>query len=106
MLHNYYMFGTTTKLSLPQILGLWLHLEGIFFLGLDLTINIMQKRTETRKNSIKNVKRCRDGTPKSMQTRYRDDTDEKHPYLVCILFGMPSLHQKFLFLTANIIITQ
>ena len=47
----YYMLGTTTKLSMPfQVLGLWLHLKEIFFLGLGLTvteINI-KKSTETR----------------------------------------------------------
>ena len=36
-------------------------------------INI-KKSTETRlKKNIKKVKGCRDGMPKSMQTRYRDD---------------------------------
>ena len=50
--NNYYMLGTTTKLSMPfQILVLWLHLEEIFFLGLGLTLPeiITKKGTETRK---------------------------------------------------------
>ena len=66
------MLATTTKLSmLFQVLGLWLHLKEIFFLGLGLTvteINIKKVQKEDLKN-IKNVKRCRDGMPKSMQTR-------------------------------------
>ena len=43
----------------------------IFFLGLGLTvteINIKKVQKQDLKN-IKNVKRCRDGMPKSMQTR-------------------------------------
>ena len=43
----------------------------IFFLGLGLTvteINIKIVQKQDLKN-IKNVKRCRDGMPKSMQTR-------------------------------------
>ena len=36
---RYYMLGTTTKLSmLFQVLGLWLHLKEIFFLGLSLRL--------------------------------------------------------------------
>ena len=55
------MLGTTTKLSIPfQVL------KEIFFLGLGLTVTEIQK--QDLKN-IKNVKRCRDGMPKSMQTR-------------------------------------
>ena len=64
----YYILETTTKLSMPfQVLGLWLHL----FLGLGLTvteINIKKVQKQELKN-IKNVKGCRDGMPKSMQTR-------------------------------------
>ena len=43
----------------------------LFFLGLGLTvteINIKKGQKQDLKN-IKNVKRCRDGMPKSMQTR-------------------------------------
>ena len=43
----------------------------IFFFGLGLTvteINIKKVQKQDLKN-IKNVKRCRDGMPKSMQTR-------------------------------------
>ena len=62
----YYMLGTTTKLSMPfQVL------KEIFFLGLGLTvteINIKKVQKQDLKN-IKNVKGCRDGMPKSMQTR-------------------------------------
>ena len=70
--HNYYMPGTTTKLSTPfQVLhGVVVTLE-IFFLALGLTvteINIKKVQKQDLKN-IKNVKRCRDGMPKSMQTR-------------------------------------
>ena len=38
-----------------------------------MKINIKKKSTKTRLKNIKNVKGCRDGMPKSMQTRYRDD---------------------------------
>ena len=66
--HYYYMPGTTTKLPTPfQVL---VTLE-IFFFGLGLTvteINIKKVQKQDLKN-IKNVKRCRDGMPKSMQTR-------------------------------------
>ena len=46
-------------------------LKEIFFLGLGLTvteINIEKVQKQDLKN-IKNVKGCRDGMPKSMQTR-------------------------------------
>ena len=46
-------------------------LNEIFFLGLGLTvteINIKKVQKQDLKN-IKNVKRCRDGMPKSMRTR-------------------------------------
>ena len=33
----------------------------------------LQKYTRKKKKNITNVKRCKDGMPKSMQTRYRDD---------------------------------
>ena len=67
----YYMPGTTTKLSTPfQVLVLWLHLKySLLGLGLTITeINIKKVQKQDLKN-IKNVKRCRDGMPKSMQTR-------------------------------------
>ena len=59
---SYYMLGTATKLSMPfQVL------KEMFFLGLGLAVTEIDiKSTETR---LKNVKRCRDGMPKSMQTR-------------------------------------
>ena len=60
------MLGTTTKLSIP-----FQFLKEIFFLGLGLTvteINIKKVQKQDLKN-IKNVKGCRDGMPKSMQTR-------------------------------------
>ena len=70
---HYYMPGTT-KLSTPfQVLvhgGVVVTLE-IFFLGLGLTvteINIKKVQKQDLKKNIKNVKRCRDGMPKSMQT--------------------------------------
>ena len=65
------MLGTTTKLSMPlQVLGLWLHLEEIFFLGLGLTVTEINIKKEQKQDLkiIKNVKRCRDGMPKSIQT--------------------------------------
>ena len=68
------MLGTTTKLS-NYVLVLWLHLKEIFFLGLGLTIVYAVTEINTKKvqkqdfKNIKNVKRCRDGMPKSMQTR-------------------------------------
>ena len=66
------MLGTTNKLTvLFQVLGLLLHLKEIFFLGLGVTlteVNIKKVQKQDLKN-IKNVKRCRDGMPKSMQTR-------------------------------------
>ena len=59
--HNYYMLGTTTKLSMPfQVLGLWLHLKEI--LGLAVTIINIQK---VQKQEIKTL----DGMPKIMKTR-------------------------------------
>ena len=68
----YYILGSTTKLSMPfQILGLYLYLKEIFLVGLRLTvteINIKKVQKQDLKN-IKNVKGCRDGMPKSMQTR-------------------------------------
>ena len=70
--HYYYMPETTTKLStLFQVLVLSQVTLEIFFLGLGLTvaeINIKKVQKQDLKN-IKNVKRCRDGMPKSMQTR-------------------------------------
>ena len=57
------MLGTTTKLF--QVL------KEIFFLGLGLSvaeINIKKEQKQDFK-SIRNVKGCRDGMPKSMQTR-------------------------------------
>ena len=60
------MLATTTKFSTPfQIL------KEIFFLGLGLMvtdINIKKVQKQDFKN-IKNLKECRDGMPKSMQTR-------------------------------------
>ena len=50
----------------------WSYTLEIFFLGLGLTIteiNIKKKSTETRLKKIQNVKGCRDGMPKNMQTR-------------------------------------
>ena len=60
------------KLSLPfQILGLWLHLKEIFF-DLTVTESIIVTSKKVQKQDLKNIKnvtRCRDGMPKSMQTR-------------------------------------
>ena len=65
----YYIPRTTTKLStLFQVLVLSQVTLEIFFLGLGLTVNIKKVQKQDLKN-IKNVKRCRDGMPKSMQTR-------------------------------------
>ena len=61
----YYMLGTTTKLSvLFQVL---LHLKEIF-LGLGVTVTEINIK-KVQKQDLKNVKGCRDGMPKSMQTR-------------------------------------
>ena len=69
--HYYYMPGTTTiTVNAISSSGVVVTLE-IFFLGLGLTvteINIKKVQKQDLKN-IKNVKRCRDGMPKSMQTR-------------------------------------
>ena len=69
--HYYYMPGTTTiTVNAVSSSGVVVTLE-IFFLGLGLTvteINIKKVQKQDLKN-IKNVKRCRDGMPKSMQTR-------------------------------------
>ena len=66
--HNYYMPGTTTKLSMPSVSGVVVTLE--IGLGLTVTeINIKKVEKQDLKKNIKNVKRCRDGMPKSMQTR-------------------------------------
>ena len=49
-------------------------------------INIKKVQKQDLRN-IKNVKRCRDGMPKSMQTRYRDDINgegkftKPYPYI-------------------------
>ena len=65
------MPGTTTiTVNAISSSGVVVTLE-IFFLGLGLTvteINIKKVQKQDLKN-IKNVKRCRDGMPKSMQTR-------------------------------------
>ena len=66
----YYMLGTTTKLSMPfQVLGLWLHLKELLFLGLGLTVTEINIKKVQKQDFKKNVKGCRDGMPKSMQTR-------------------------------------
>ena len=115
------MPGTTTKLS--TCFGVVVTLE-IFLTATEININKVQKQ------DFKNidVKRCRDGKPKCMQTRYSDviivKVNLQSPiptsfyitvsnwcendagmrlckftitiisslYLVCLLFGMPSLH--------------
>ena len=43
----------------------------IFFLALGLTVAESQKVQKQELKNIKNVKRFRDGMPKSMQTKYR-----------------------------------
>ena len=59
----YYMLGTTAKLSMP------FHVWNFLCLGLTVTeINIKKVQKQDLKN-IKYVKGCRDGRPKSMQTR-------------------------------------
>ena len=68
----YYMLGTTTKLSvLFQSSGVVLLRLKEIFLGLGVTvteINIKKVQKQDLKN-IENVEGCRDGMPKSMQTR-------------------------------------
>ena len=68
----YYMPVTTTIKTVNAVSssGVVVTLE-IFFFGLGLTvteINIKKVQKQDLKN-IKNVKRCRDGMPKSMRTR-------------------------------------
>ena len=68
------MLRTTTRLPmLLQVPRLWLHvhLRETFFLGLGLTVTEQKSTEKIEKDlkNIKNVKRCRDGMPKSMQTR-------------------------------------
>ena len=67
LLHAWNYYSTVNTVSSS---GVVVTLE-IFFLGLGLTvteINIKKVQKQDFKN-IKNVKRCRDGMPKSMQTR-------------------------------------
>ena len=63
----YYMPGTTTKLSMHAVSS-----SGVVvilaFLGLGLTVTEISIK-KVQKQDLKNVKRCRDGMPKSMQTR-------------------------------------
>ena len=52
-----------------KVLGLWLHLNEII-LGLGLTVTeINIKKVQKQEIKIKNVKRCRDGMPKSIQKK-------------------------------------
>ena len=69
--HYYYMPGTTTKPSmLFQVLVVSQVTLEVFFLGLGLTVTeINIKKVQKQDLNIKNVKRYRDGIPKSMQTR-------------------------------------
>ena len=63
--HYYYMPGTTVNTVSSS--GVVITLE--IGLGLTVTeINIKKVQKQDFKN-IKNVKRCRDGMPKSMQTK-------------------------------------
>ena len=55
------MLRTATKLSMPFPV-----LKEIFFLGVGLRLTVQKQDLK----NIKNVKGCRDGIPKSMQTRY------------------------------------
>ena len=68
-----YIPRTTTKLStLFQVLMLSQVTLEIFFLGLGLTVTeicIIKVQKQDLKKNIKKVKGCRDGMPKSMQTR-------------------------------------
>ena len=65
------MPGTTTKPSmLFQVLVVSQVTLEVFFLGLGLTLTeINIKKVQKQDLNIKNVKRYRDGIPKSMQTR-------------------------------------
>ena len=67
----YYMPGTTTvTVNAISSSGVVVTLEFLLrLIGLTVTeINIKKVQKQDLKN-IKNVKRCRDGMPKSMQTR-------------------------------------
>ena len=48
--------------------GVVVTIAEIFFIGLGLTVTEVNINKQDLKN-IKNIKRCRDGMPKSMQTR-------------------------------------
>ena len=65
----YYMPVTTTIKTVNAIpsSGVVVTLE-IFFFGLGLTLTEINIK-KVQKQDLKNVKRCRDGIPKSMQTR-------------------------------------
>ena len=66
--HNYYIPGSTTKtVNAVSRFGVVVTLE----IGLGLTVTeISIKKVEKQDlKNIENVKRCRDGMPKSMQTR-------------------------------------
>ena len=66
--HYYYMPGTTTiTVNAISSSGVVVTLE-ILFLGLGLTVTEINIK-KVQKQDLKNVKRCRDGMPKSMQTR-------------------------------------
>ena len=65
---------TITKLS--ELSRLWLHLIKILFIH-NVTENITKKSAETRRKTIKNEKRCRNGVPKNTQTR-KDKSDGKN----------------------------
>ena len=72
-----------TKLSMPfQVLGVWLHLEkNILRLRSNCNIKKVQKH---QKKNIKSVKGCRDGMPRSMQTRwewYNSEGKETYPHI-------------------------
>ena len=55
-----YMLGTTTKLSMPvfQVLGFWLHLKEVLFLGLGLTVTTINSKRKYR-NKIRTNLECK-----------------------------------------------
>ena len=83
-----YMLGTTTKMSMSfQVLGLWLHLKEMFFLGLGITVTEI-KSTETRLKKH----RCRDGMPKGMKNKVGMIYNNSEATTLHLLYKASSLH--------------
>ena len=81
----YYLLGTTTKLSkLFRVLRLWnlqIYYKHIIIKNI---VHSIYKKAEKQVN--KNVKRCKDGMPKCMQTRYKSEYKSEYKALSLHLF--------------------